>query len=102
MNSFSGLKGNGMKEGILEFLCKMSRQKAYHKLFVRKNKVTNEHVFVSFDVNTFGNSEIFLCTDGKKYNSQGECLTSSDYVIKMFVGDWTYASSNKKTNAVKI
>lgn len=80
---------------MLEFLHTLSRQDAYHKLFVRKNKVTNEHVFVSFDVNTFGDKAIFLCTDGKKYNSLGECLTSSDYVIKMFVGDWAYDSSNK-------
>ena len=87
---------------MLEFLHTLSRQDAYHKLFVRRNKVTNEHVFVSFDVNTFGSKDIFLCTDGKKYNSQGECLSSSDYVIKRFVGDWTYNSLNKEFDATKI
>lgn len=93
---------SGRVKSMLEFLRTLSRQDAYHKLFVRRNKVTNEHVFVSFDVNTFGSKDIFLCTDGKKYNSQGECLTSSDYVIKRFVGDWTYDSLNKEFDATKI
>lgn len=93
---------SGRVKSMLEFLHTLSRQDAYHKLFVRRNKVTNEHVFVSFDVNTFGDKGIFLCTDGKKYNSQGECLTSSDYVIKMLVGDWTYNHLNKDFDATKI
>lgn len=98
MNLFSGLKGECLnkEKGILEILDPLSRQEAYHKLFVRKSRITNEHVFVSFVDKSSGivkGQRVYLCTDGKKYNAQGKCMNNPDLIIKQFVGEWTYKST---------
>jgi len=97
MNLFSGLKGEGLnkEKGILEILNPLSRQDAYHKLFVRKSRLTTEHVFVSFVDESFSsiiNDAVYLCTDGKVYDKYGNGLHSNgkDYYIKLFVGRWDY------------
>ena len=80
MNLFSGLKGEGLnkEKGILEILNPLSRQDAYHKLFVRKSRLTTEHVFVSFVDESFSsiiNDAVYLCTDGKVYDIYVKLLT---------------------------
>lgn len=96
MNLFSGLKGEGLnkEKGILNVLDPLSREDMYHKLFVRKQRSTNEHVFVSF-VDSDRNNTVYLCTDGIKYDNYGNGLHSNgkDYYIKCFVGSWTYEKS---------
>jgi len=100
MNLFSGLKGEGLnkEKGILEILDPLSRQEAYHKLFVRKSRLTTEHVFVSFVDKSSGivkGQRVYLCTDGKMYDKYGNGLHSNgkDYYIKCFTGSWTYEKS---------
>jgi hypothetical protein len=81
------------ENGVLDFLRYLSRSDAYHKLFVRQNLSTNEHVFIAFPNIGFDQYPVFMATDGKKYNTQGNCMNNPDLIIKQFVGEWTYKST---------
>lgn len=61
------------------YLKKLSALEVSDKLFVRVNKNTDEHVLVFFD--TRFTLECLICSDGNKYDFDGNCLYKPEYCI---------------------
>lgn len=76
---FHLFKTQGINKMKFDYLKKLSAHEVSDKLFVRVNKETNEHVLVFFD--TRFTLECLICSDGKKYDFDGNCLYAPEYCI---------------------